>query len=132
MNSPRSSVYDAARTSRLRATVATIEHEISRLPSQVTEDDGGNPPNALGASWADLVEQLALGPEPEVRECPVCKHIGMRAATLCGYCWAKLTPPTGDGAVLGGAAMTSPLHPPRKPTPPVHRELTDQPARRTS
>lgn len=90
MNSPRFSVPDAAR-SRLRATVATIEREIARLPKQV---EGERPPNGLAAACADLKEQLALGPEPEVRECPVCKHIGMRAATLCGHCWTKLVPPT--------------------------------------
>jgi hypothetical protein len=99
MNSPQFSAPDTAR-SRLRATVATIEREISRPPSQVTDDGSRSPPNGLAASWADLVEQLALGPEPEMRQCPVCKHFGMRAATLCGYCWTKLTPPTGrDGDV---------------------------------
>ncbi len=101
MNSPRFSVPDAAR-SRLRATVATIEREIARLPGQVTDDDGGSQPNGLAAACADLVEQLALGPEPEVRACPVCKHIGMRAATLCGHCWTKLTPPTDDEAETSG------------------------------
>ena len=95
MNSLRLSAPDAAR-SRLRATVATIERESLRLPSEVTHDGSRGPPNGLAASWADLVAQLALGPEPEVRECPVCKHVGMRAATLCGYCWTKLTPPTDD------------------------------------
>lgn len=50
----------------------------------------------MAAAWAELVAQLALGPEPEVRECPVCKHVGMRAATRCGHCWTKLTPPTHD------------------------------------
>jgi hypothetical protein len=70
-----------------------------RLPRQVADDATGSSPAVLLASFADLVEQLALGPEPEVRECPVCKHLGMRAATLCGYCWTKLTPPTrGDAA----------------------------------
>ena len=91
MNSPHSSGPDAAR-SRLRATVATIEREISRIPRQVTSGDGGSPPDSLRASWTDLVEQLALGPEPEVRECPVCRRIGMRAARLCGYCWTTLPP----------------------------------------
>jgi hypothetical protein len=100
MNSPRSSVPDAAR-SRLRATVAMIEREISRLPRRVTDDEIRSPANGLLASFTDLVEQLALGPEPEVRECPVCKHIGMRAATLCGYCWTKLTPPAGRAGVAG-------------------------------
>ena len=80
---------DAVR-SELRASVAAIERELTHLQ---------DPPSALLSYWADMVKQLALGPEPEVRECPVCKHIGMRAATLCGYCWTKLTPPTGpDGA----------------------------------
>ncbi|HTP25328.1 MAG TPA: hypothetical protein VMK12_06670, partial [Anaeromyxobacteraceae bacterium] len=81
MSNPRVTVPDAAR-SRLRATVATIQRELLRLPGQVGDDDSRGPLNALLASFADLVEQLALGPEPEVRECPVCKHIGMRAATL--------------------------------------------------
>lgn len=80
--------------SRLRTIVATVGHEISLLPTQATTDDRRNPPNGLLASWTDLVKQLALGPEPEVRECPVCKHIGMRAATRCGHCWTKLSPLT--------------------------------------
>ncbi len=99
MNSPQLPVADAARA-RLRATVATIEHEISCLPRQATGDSKG-PPNGLHASFTDLVEQLALGPEPEVRRCPVCEQIGMRAATRCGYCWTKLTPPAGGDGVAG-------------------------------
>ena len=96
MSSTLSSRPDAAH-SRLRATIATIEREISCLPKQAT-DDGGSPANRLLASWTDLVDQLAMGPEPAVRECPVCKHIGMRAARLCGYCWTKLAPPADPDA----------------------------------
>ena len=92
MNDPRVDVADPARA-RLRVTLATIEREIWRLPRQVTGDEGKSPPSGLVASFADLVEQLALGPEPEVRRCPVCGNIGMRAATRCGYCWTRLTPP---------------------------------------
>jgi hypothetical protein len=95
MNSTLFSVPDAA-CSRLRATVAAISREISQLPIQVTDGAIRNPPNGLRASFADLVDQLALGPEPEVRQCPVCKRTGMRAATLCGYCWTKLLPPSHD------------------------------------
>jgi hypothetical protein len=99
MNSSRFSVPDAAQ-SRLRATIAMIECELARLPRPVAGDASGTSPTGLLASFADLVEQLALGPEPEVRECPVCKHTGMRAATVCGYCWTKLVAPaTADGAV---------------------------------
>jgi hypothetical protein len=90
MNSEQFLGPDLAR-SRLRATVATIECEIARLTGQAITRNA-SPANGLVASWVDLIDQLALGPEPEVRECPVCKSIGMRAATLCGYCWAKLTP----------------------------------------
>jgi hypothetical protein len=71
------------RRSRLRATLASIEVELARL---------SGPANVLRASVADLVQQLALGPEPEVRSCPVCRRTVMRAATLCGHCWTKLTP----------------------------------------
>jgi hypothetical protein len=79
--------------SRLRAIVATLEQEIAQLPKPMAAADGTTPPDAMRASWAQLVAILALGPEPEVRECPVCKHVGMRMATVCGYCWTKLTPP---------------------------------------
>jgi hypothetical protein len=82
-----------AQRSRLRATVATIDGEISRLTKPGIDGGSGALPIGLVASWADLVAQLALGPEPEVRECPVCKSTVRRAATLCGYCWTKLTPP---------------------------------------
>jgi hypothetical protein len=99
MNSPRFAVTDAAR-SRLRALVATIDTEISRLPSPIIPDDS-KPTNELSASWADLVELLALGLEPAVRECPVCKHIGMREATRCGHCWTSLSPPTEHDGVVG-------------------------------
>ncbi len=91
MNSPQFSGPDPVR-SRLRATLATIEGEISRLPKQATEGVG-NPTNGLRSSFNDLVLQLALGPEPEVRECPACKVVGIREATVCGFCWTKLTPP---------------------------------------
>ena len=100
MSGPQLSVADAARA-RLRTTIATIERELSRLPGQATGEDGKTPPSGLLASFTDLVAQLALGPEPEVRRCPVCQHIGMRLATRCGYCWTKLTPSTGREGVVG-------------------------------
>jgi hypothetical protein len=75
----------------LRALVATIDREMSRT-SEPAESEKNRPTPELRSSWAKLVELLALGPAPEVRECPVCRHIGMRAATRCGYCWTKLQP----------------------------------------
>jgi hypothetical protein len=90
MNNQKLAGLDPAR-SRLRASVATMERELSRLPKE-TPGEADSAHQGLLASFADLVEQLALGPEPEVRKCPACGQYGMRAATLCGYCWLKLTP----------------------------------------
>ena len=95
MNGPRFSLRDGG-LARLRATVATIAGELASLagPSAGTTDRSSR--SNLLTSWNDLVDQLALGPAPELRECPVCKHVGMRAATRCGYCWTRLTPPAPD------------------------------------
>jgi len=72
----------------LRAVVATIEREMAR--SSESLDEIGGSTSELRASWEKLVALLALGPAPVVRECPVCRHIGMRDATRCGYCWTAL------------------------------------------
>lgn len=85
----------AAEVSRLRATVAAIERELSRLPPDRANDDPLRP-LGLHASFAALVDQLDLGPEPETRPCPECRRIVMRAATRCGHCWKKITPPALD------------------------------------
>lgn len=82
---------DAAR-SKMRRTVAAIDREIARLAKEGASD-GKDALDGLTGPWAELVAQMALGPEPEVRECPSCKGIGIRAATLCGFCWTKLEPP---------------------------------------
>jgi len=98
MNDSRDSVPDLRR-SRLRATIAVIERELARLPGDVTKDNGGTLADSLRASVDDLVGQLALGPEPAYQQCPVCEHVGMRAATVCGHCWTKLTAPAAPGVV---------------------------------
>lgn len=74
--------YGDAALVKLRASVAAMDQEMSQIP----------PPPALQAAWADLVQALALGPAPQTRECPTCHGIGMRAASRCGHCWAKLAP----------------------------------------
>jgi hypothetical protein len=90
---------DAARA-RLRAVVATIDHELLRLPRRTT---GVEEIDGLFDSWSVLVKQLALGPAPQLRRCSVCNHLGMRAATLCGYCWSRLSPLTADPLAEQGA-----------------------------
>ena len=99
-NSSPDSVPDSKR-SRLRATVAAIEQALARLPPDVTNDNHATPADALRASVADLVGQLALGPEPEYKQCPVCRHVGMRVATVCGHCWTKLAPPAAASGAVG-------------------------------
>ena len=89
-DSVRDSVPDPRR-SRLRATIAAIELALTRLAPEVTNDNGETPADSLRASVTDLVEQLALGPEPAYRRCSACRRFGMSAATVCGHCWTKVT-----------------------------------------
>ena len=98
MNDSRDSVPDLKRA-RLRATIAVIERELARLPGDVTKDNRGTLADSLRASVDDLVGQLALGPEPAYRKCPVCDRVGMRAATVCGHCWTTLPPLAAPGVV---------------------------------
>ena len=84
--------------SRLRAMVASMDAAISRLPAEA----GAEPrTSGLMAAWKALVDQLALGPEPEVRECPACRRICMRDATACWHCF-RLLPSLGP--VLNSSA----------------------------
>lgn len=77
-------------TEALRPIVENVDREMSRLVLRSGADSGDT--TALLTSWATLVEFLALGPPPDLRTCPFCGGIGMRAATLCGRCWRKLVP----------------------------------------
>jgi hypothetical protein len=78
---------------QLRAVIADMNHQLERLLHQANSEEAQKTVAEVMASFAALVKLLALGPVPEVRECPFCKRTVMRAATLCGYCWAKLEPP---------------------------------------
>ena len=73
----------------IRALVATIDREMSQS-SKRAESQNNQLTDELRSAWAKLVELLALGPAPDLRECPVCMRIGMREATRCGYCWSSL------------------------------------------
>ena len=70
----------------LRVIVAKIEPYLPQLP------------DALRASFTELVGLLELGPASETRSCPRCKHVVMRAAPRCGYCWTKLPSLATNGA----------------------------------
>jgi hypothetical protein len=74
----------------VRAAVEAMDREMASLGTGVADAAGVK---ELRASWGKLVDVLALGPAPELRDCPHCGTTGMRAATRCGKCWAKLVPP---------------------------------------
>jgi len=64
-------------------------------------------PAGLREAWDGLTVALALGPRPQRRECPFCGKPGMRAATLCGYCWRALLPPADDAGSRAPGEGTS-------------------------
>ncbi len=66
----------------MRALVVVMDREIAH----------GAPTAELTAAWTQLVALLALGPAPELRSCPRCGAVGMRAASRCGGCWQALPP----------------------------------------
>lgn len=79
--------------SKLRAMVTGLDGEVAALLLQDTVDGYARTAQSVVARWTSLVELLALGPEPDVRECPYCQETVMKAATRCGYCWKRLVPP---------------------------------------
>ena len=74
--------YNDKSVEALRALVAAMDHEIATT----------KPSTQLEAAWGNLVRVLSLGPAPELRTCPRCNDIGMRAASRCGRCWVALAP----------------------------------------
>ena len=84
--------HDSTRKTRLRTLVGMVEGQMARSSAQASTPQERVALAELRDPWIELVQLLALGPEPEVRECPVCHHAGMRAARICGHCWTKLDP----------------------------------------
>lgn len=91
MTNPRTDLPDPVR-SALRVAVDAVEADIACLVKLPACEEHRLTIERLFISWGELVKLLALGPEPLYRRCPVCNRIGMREATLCGYCWTKLDP----------------------------------------
>ncbi|HEX9052212.1 MAG TPA: hypothetical protein VF841_16910 [Anaeromyxobacter sp.] len=69
-----------------------VGQDVAAVAERTSPQDSTSVSRLVG-SWAKLVGFLALGPAPELRACPHCGAMGMRDATLCGYCWKKLVPP---------------------------------------
>jgi hypothetical protein len=76
----------------LRVFVNAVAADVAHVAEGTSPEDSTRV-SRLVASWSKLVDFLALGPAPELRQCPHCGAVGMRAATLCGTCWKKLVPP---------------------------------------
>lgn len=72
--------YGDRSVATLRTVVEAIERQFAIVP----------PSEELRAAWAEMVAVLALGPPPQLRTCPTCGEIGMRAATRCVRCWSSL------------------------------------------
>jgi hypothetical protein len=90
----REAPFDPSENERaaLRIVVSDIERELSCLGKLASPAEHQSALGALTASWARLVELLALGAAVELRQCSRCGGRCMRAATRCGRCWAALTP----------------------------------------
>jgi hypothetical protein len=93
----------------IRGFVGAVDHHMSRLSAEAATGIGRTTIGDLTAAWAELVKKMALGPEPELRECPVCHESGMRAATLNGYCWTALVPLAPAASALAAPAPVYPV-----------------------
>jgi hypothetical protein len=82
--------FSGADLSKLRTLVTAVEKEIALVPGAAATAGSQPPKLALNTTWSSLVEMLDLGTEPEMRECPQCKHACTLGATRCGHCWTSL------------------------------------------
>ena len=69
----------------LQAAVEKVEREIEGLSQGFPET-----PSEVHLAWRRLARLLAPEPARATRKCPRCGKVGMREATLCGYCWKRL------------------------------------------
>jgi hypothetical protein len=74
---------------RSRALLTVLETKVRALGAGLEASEVRSAVEALG-------QALDLGPEERVRACPVCGATGMSAATRCGTCWSKLSPPVAE------------------------------------
>jgi hypothetical protein len=86
---------------KLQGAVDQVDREIAVLGRSANF-----PGSALGLAWSRLVTMLALEPPRATRACPRCGELGMRDATVCGYCWLKLVPPSEQSVDVQGLRGT--------------------------
>jgi hypothetical protein len=76
----------------IRNLIANVEGGVAKVEA-LGAGDTSSAAKELRASWAALVENLAVGPAPKTRACPSCKKLIMHDATRCIHCWEKSPPP---------------------------------------
>jgi hypothetical protein len=81
-----------AASSRLRLLISASEQEVAALSAHAEAEDDRSSVDHLRQALAEIGALLALGPEPEIIDCPDCGHAVRRTATRCGYCWHELKP----------------------------------------
>jgi hypothetical protein len=74
----------------LRVVIADIDRDLACLAREAPAAEHRFAIDTLTASWARLVELLALGAAPQLSQCPRCENSVRRAATRCGHCWSPL------------------------------------------
>jgi hypothetical protein len=78
---------------RLRGVIAAVEREMGPV-TRHSESQAVGSTSGLVTAWDDLLKVLAVGPEPDLDECPYCARVIVRGATRCRECWRKLSPVT--------------------------------------
>jgi hypothetical protein len=76
--------------SRLRTLVVGVAKEIALVTGTAAPPQDPRPSTALEVAWSRLVDELDLGSEPEMCECPACRGLCPLGATRCSHCWASL------------------------------------------
>src|SRR6185295_15065787 len=90
----RDAPFDPAESDkvRLRLVIADIDRDLACLAREAPAAEHRQAIDTLIGSWARLVELLALGAAPQLRQCPGCGSSVRRAAPRCGHCWSPLVP----------------------------------------
>ena len=65
-------------------------------------------PAGVRTAWTEVVRVMALGPAPQMRNCPKCAAVGFRGATRCSTCWASFEAlaPLPDSDVKGATGVS--------------------------
>jgi hypothetical protein len=97
--------HDSMReSSTIRAAVEAVDREVCRLVDleRASVADGLSV-RGLHASWESLLDLMAMGPDPELMQCPICGRPGESGAGHCWTCWEALVPSPARGRMQGFA-----------------------------